>query len=291
MAKTETILTELKINYLTEEQYAEALASGEIVADEIYMTPASGSGVSDDILNDHIADTNNPHEVTAEQIGLGNVDNTADVDKTVKSATKLEAAKNIALTGDVTGSVSFDGSKDVSIDTTVTDISNVEAGVLGIAHGGTDATTAAEARTNLGVPYAGDYKVKTYSSLPQINLTNGSETIESIATNLPNNSMMLVTIGSSNAVIYPNQYGTLEVIKGGDATRVVFRFYQKTSGKSWTGAYDSTATTKWTGWKEIVTENNIVIGAELTSGVSALDSGKIHLVLEDEQVVTLYVLW
>lgn len=34
----------------------------------------------------HIADTSNPHEVTKAQVGLGNVDNTADKDKTVKSA-------------------------------------------------------------------------------------------------------------------------------------------------------------------------------------------------------------
>lgn len=35
----------------------------------------------------HLADTNNPHGVTAAQIGLGNVDNTADVDKPVSTAT------------------------------------------------------------------------------------------------------------------------------------------------------------------------------------------------------------
>lgn len=96
-----------------------------------------------------------------------------------------------------------------------------------------------------------EYRIKTYSSFTQINLTNGSETIDSIATNMSSYSMMITTIGASNAAIYPNQYGTLEVIKGGDATRVVFRFYQKTSCKTWYGAYDSTASTKWTGWTEI----------------------------------------
>ena len=34
----------------------------------------------------HLADTSNPHKVTKAQVGLGNVDNTADKDKTVKSA-------------------------------------------------------------------------------------------------------------------------------------------------------------------------------------------------------------
>lgn len=37
-------------------------------------------------LTDHTGDTENPHEVTKTQIGLGNVDNTADDEKVVKSA-------------------------------------------------------------------------------------------------------------------------------------------------------------------------------------------------------------
>lgn len=36
-------------------------------------------------LNAHINDTNNPHNVTKAQLGLGNVDNTADVDKPVST--------------------------------------------------------------------------------------------------------------------------------------------------------------------------------------------------------------
>ena len=41
-----------------------------------------------DSLDVHIADKANPHQVTKEQVGLGNVDNTADVDKPVSNATK-----------------------------------------------------------------------------------------------------------------------------------------------------------------------------------------------------------
>ena len=48
---------------------------------------ASGaiSGVEQKIDN-HIADLENPHQVTAEQVGLGNVDNTSDADKPVSTA-------------------------------------------------------------------------------------------------------------------------------------------------------------------------------------------------------------
>lgn len=41
--KTETQVSEFKINYLTEDQYQEAVENGEINSNEIYMTPDSGS--------------------------------------------------------------------------------------------------------------------------------------------------------------------------------------------------------------------------------------------------------
>lgn len=80
----------------------------------------------------HIARVDNPHGVTKAQVGLGLVDNTADASKNVLSATKLATARTITLSGDVTGSVSFDGSANVSIATTIADdshnhvISNVD---------------------------------------------------------------------------------------------------------------------------------------------------------------------
>lgn len=54
----------------------------------------SSQGVKDS-LDAHIADTNNPHQVTKEQVGLGNVDNTADIDKPVSNATKAYIITNV----------------------------------------------------------------------------------------------------------------------------------------------------------------------------------------------------
>ena len=42
------------------------------------------------LINSHVSDENNPHKVTKEQLGLGNVDNTADLDKPISTATKTE---------------------------------------------------------------------------------------------------------------------------------------------------------------------------------------------------------
>ena len=58
----------------------------ENLASKSYVDTSS-KGVQDK-LDNHIANKNNPHKVTKEQVGLGNVDNTADIDKPVSNATK-----------------------------------------------------------------------------------------------------------------------------------------------------------------------------------------------------------
>ena len=50
---------------------------------------AEAKGIADNaktIVEAHIADTENPHSVTKEQVGLGNVDNTSDADKPISTA-------------------------------------------------------------------------------------------------------------------------------------------------------------------------------------------------------------
>lgn len=54
-------------------------------------------------------------DLTKSDVGLGNVDNTADANKVVASAGKLTTARTITLEGDATGSASFDGSANATI--------------------------------------------------------------------------------------------------------------------------------------------------------------------------------
>jgi hypothetical protein len=49
-------------------------------------------------LTNHINDNNNPHSVTATQVGLGNVDNTSDLDKPVSTATQTALDNKINYT-------------------------------------------------------------------------------------------------------------------------------------------------------------------------------------------------
>jgi hypothetical protein len=85
--------------------------------------------------------------VTKAGAGLDNVDNTADANKAVLSATKLAAGRNIQTNLGSTAAASFDGSAAITPGVT---------GTLGIGNGGTSATTAVGAALALGQGYGSD---------------------------------------------------------------------------------------------------------------------------------------
>ena len=63
-------------------------------SDPVDNTPLNQNFDSiDAAIADHVADTNNPHQVTKEQVGLGNVDNTSDADKPISAA--VQAALDV----------------------------------------------------------------------------------------------------------------------------------------------------------------------------------------------------
>ena len=65
----------------------------------------------------------NPHGTTKSDVGLSNVDNTADIDKNVLSASKWTTERTISLEGAITGSASIDGSGNVVLTTSEGDLS------------------------------------------------------------------------------------------------------------------------------------------------------------------------
>lgn len=79
----------------------------------------NGGGIT--ALANHLANTNNPHATTKVQVGLGNVDNTADSVKNVNSATKLTTARTIAVGKE---RKSFDGTANIEF----TDVINKSIG-------------------------------------------------------------------------------------------------------------------------------------------------------------------
>ena len=117
----------------------EAGATGDQTASEILTlrktVDGSGSGVDADLLDGQ----EGAYYLNASNINTGTINDsylpdtiTSDITGNAATATKLATARTIALIGDVTGDVSFDGSANVSITTTVADdshnhiISNVD---------------------------------------------------------------------------------------------------------------------------------------------------------------------
>ena len=114
--------------------------------------------------------------VTKADVGLSNVDNTADSAKSVASAGKLTTARTIAISGAVTGTAtSFDGSKNITISATAVDGAKV-TGTVAKATSATSATTASSA-TKATQDGEGHTITTTYAT--KVELTNATLVWES----------------------------------------------------------------------------------------------------------------
>lgn len=88
-------------------------ASGTALSDLATATDLSGKVDKTTTVNGHALDQN----ITLDKadVGLGNVDNTADANKSVLSAAQLTNARDITIAGDATGTASFNGTQNVTI--------------------------------------------------------------------------------------------------------------------------------------------------------------------------------
>lgn len=98
-----------------------------------------------------------------------------------------------------------------------------------------------------------DHNVRTLTSLAQLGLTAGSETIQSIANAMDTWCELLCATGSTNASIYPDTFGILRVWCV-DNSRVIFKWTSKDTTAEYSGVYCATNTTPWSGWKKHYSE-------------------------------------
>ena len=77
-----------------------AEAELRIEADEALQSQIT---TNEGTMEDHIANKANPHEVTKTQVGLGNVDNTSDLDKPISTATQTALDGKVTKNADITG--------------------------------------------------------------------------------------------------------------------------------------------------------------------------------------------
>lgn len=110
-------------------------------------------------------------------VGLGSVDNTADSAKAVASAAKWTTARTVRTNLASTTAVSVDGTVNVTPGVT---------GTLPIANGGTAGTTAAEARTALGLDSLLAAKADAQATLDALaTKANAQGTSDALALKLP----------------------------------------------------------------------------------------------------------
>jgi hypothetical protein len=135
--------------------------------------------------------------LTKSDVGLASADNTADSSKNVLSATKWTTARTISITGDLTGSVSVDGTANVSIAGTLP-ATGVSAGSYGSATAIPVFTVDAKGRI-------------TAASTSAITVGNGALSL-SISTGSTNTAVSVgtgtgFTANSSNAAAYTMTVG------------------------------------------------------------------------------------
>ena len=106
-------------------------------------------------------------------------------------------------------------------------------------------------KTNLNI------NQRLYTDLSQIGLTEGSETIETIATKLPTYSRLILTVGSTNNLtIYPNSNFGLLIVEKTVNSRVQFTFTNN-QGARWIGMYAiASSGHTWTDWYETAKLSN-----------------------------------
>lgn len=152
--------------YVANEIFQDAIADINAGIDAIELHMSSS-------VDPHIENTNNPHQVTKDQVGLGNVPNVATNDQTptfteASTLANIESGSTLAdIFGKVKKAISslISHLADTTVHITATErttwngkangththsASDIASGAVPVARGGTGATTASAALTNLG---------------------------------------------------------------------------------------------------------------------------------------------
>ena len=134
---------------------------------------------------------------------------------------------------------------------------------------------AAVAQAKPGGTLDSRLRLSLYTSLEQIGITVGSETMEAIALALPNNSILEASCGGDNngaadGSAFPVVSGAaltsgiLRVSRIGSYDRVSFEFRVKeAAGRLFVGFYSSTD--GWSGWKKVYTDSSKPTASELNA--------------------------
>lgn len=102
------------VDLITEKTYRWSGSTYAVISETLALGETSSTAYRGDrgkVSYDHSQTIGNPHQTTKADIGLGNVDNTADADKTVKEAGKVSHFIKIQRNGSLLGQ--FNGSSEI----------------------------------------------------------------------------------------------------------------------------------------------------------------------------------
>lgn len=107
--------------------------------------------------------------------------------------------------------------------------------------------------SKVGAAEASTHNLKTYTTLEQLGLTPGNETIETILSSMPNFSLLQIATSSQNNMsIYPSAYGGTLIVEKSYGNRAKLTYFAQT--KEWIGHYFNNV---WYGWIMTFDENNL----------------------------------
>ena len=118
---------------------------------------------------------------------------------------------------------------------------------------------------DIGAAEAVKHKLITYSSLADLGLSAGSETIANIVAKMVDNSMLVYQTDSANANIYPHS-SLVVTVKRANVNRVEFFATRVNGSQLWFGNYHKDS--GWTGWKEIYHEGALPTPAQIGASPS-----------------------
>lgn len=105
--------------------------------------------------------------------------------------------------------------------------------------------------------------LKTYTTLEQIGLTTGNETIETIINAMANLSyLQCATTSANNMSIYPSDFGGTLIVEKSYGNRAKLTYFTQTN--EWVGYYYNGT---WNGWNLTYNESNPPIAYKVNSGL------------------------
>ena len=256
-------------------------------ADGVNVTVNPSNTVSHEEFNAHTGNKDNPHGVTAEQVGAvskqngGRIDGPLTICNTLQCAELLVEADGFEMVDveklhhentQVTKFATFDKNNRLKYRTAEEvfyDLGVAGSGDLNV-HIGDESNPHGVTAEQVGAAAAGEHNLKTYTNLSQIGLSDGA-TLSQVARKLPNgSSIKIYVITSANANLAPNSTnGWFEAYRP-SVNHIVFQYTTTSLKRYIADALNvDTENETITNWSKFVTQGELDDHKQSASTITA----------------------